>query len=298
MNLYVSLTELKAFLDIGGTAKDALLLMLNKQATADLNAMLSVSDLALHLNTQEVHDACGRVIDLNDIHGVAVGDVTDDGNAYTQTDPYDLDNYRLHLTDFLSGGTRKLKVTYAAGWNASGMSKITVSDVAALGAAATITLGNLTGATNGSTLTRGVQWIAAATEALEASAIAAALNVAGYVRAFALGAVVYVIENGGATVDVTPQLTGRTIATSDGTRLALSAATLAGVDFPESLRGLVMLLVSGRMASRKSKGVKSYTIGTKTVTFATDADSQEFKIGLNAFRRVKVAATKSKRDWP
>ena len=64
MNLYVSLTELKAFLDIGGTAKDALLLMLNKQATADLNAMLSVSDLALHLNTQEVHDACGRVIEI------------------------------------------------------------------------------------------------------------------------------------------------------------------------------------------------------------------------------------------
>jgi hypothetical protein len=298
MNLYVSLTEIKNFLDIGGTSKDALLLMLNKQATSDLNEMLSVNDLALHKNTGEVRDAIGQMLDLRDLHAVEIESITDDGIAYSQTDAYDIGNYRVYLQDFLRGGPRKALISYAAGWNASGMSKITVSDVAGLAASATITLGNLTGATNGGTLTRGVAWAAKATEALEAAAIAAAINTTPYARAFAINATVYVIENGGATIDVTPQLTGRTIATSDATRLALSSATLSGVDFPESLRGALLLLVSGKLASRKAKGVKSYTIGTKTVTFATDADAAEFKATIAAFKRVKVAATKSRRDAP
>ena len=283
MNLYATTAEIKAFLDISGSAKDALIAMLNKQATATLNEMLSVNDLALHKVDDEVHDAAGCLLELKDLHAVAIEEITDDDVAYTQTDPYDLDNYMVHLTDPLSGGTRKAKVTYAAGWNASGMAKITVSDVAGLGAAATITLGNLSGATNGSTLTRGVQWTAQATEAAEAIAIAAALTTAGYVRAFAIGAVVYVIENGGATVSDTPQLTGRAISVSDATRLALSAATLAGVDFPESLRGMVMLMVGGSIAARKSKGMKSH---------------DEFKAKLAAYKRVKVAATKSRTQYP
>ena len=108
----------------------------------------------------------------------------------------------------------------------------------------------------------------------------------------------YVIENGGAAVSDTPQLTGRAISVSDATRLALSAATLAGVDFPESLRGMVMLMVGGSIAARKSKGVKSYTIGSKTVTFASDADADEFKAKLAAYKRVKVAATKSRTQYP
>lgn len=298
MNLYVSLAEIKSFLDIGGTSKDALLLMLNKQATSDLNEMLSVNDLALHKNTGEVRDGVGQMLDLRDLHAVEIESITDDGTAYSQTDAYDISNYRVYLQDFLRGGPRKALVNYAAGWNASGMSKITLSDVGALAASATITLGNLTGAVNGGTLTRGVQWTAQATPALEAVAIAAALEATAYLRAFAINATVYVIEDGGATIDVTPQLTGRAISTSDATRLALSSATLAGVDFPESLRGALLLLVSGKLAGRKAKGVKSYTIGTKTVTFATDADFAEFKATIAAFKRVKLAATKSRRSAP
>lgn len=291
MNLYVTDSEIKSYLGISGSAQDTVIAMLNKTATDRLNKMLSVNDLALHKTTGEIHDACGvRELRLKDMHVQAISRILsdrEDGEEYTQTEAYDIDNYVLHLENYLTAGPRAAEVDYVAGWNASGMAKLTVT-ISGLAAAATITLGNLTGATNGGTLTRGTQWTAQATDALEAAAIAAAMNATAYVRAFAVGNVVWVIENGGATAGATPQLTGRTIATSDSTRLALSAATLAGVDFPESLRHAVMLLVGGMLAQRKAHRVKSYTIGSKTVTFASDADAEEFKAEIAAYKRVRI----------
>lgn len=280
MNTYVTTAEIKTYLGVSGSSKDALIAMLNKMATDELNQMLSVRDLALHKVTGEVHDGLGATkLVLDDLNVRAIGDITDDGTAYTQTEDYDVDNYILHLEDSLSGDEREVTIDYVAGWDASGRATITVT-TSGLAAAATITLGAV--ATDGFTITRGVDWTAAATDALEAAAIAAALDAKTGVRAFALGNVVYCIE------DTNAQVTSRTIASSDSTRLALSASTLSALDFPESLRLANMLLVSGLMARRKNQKVKSYTIGTKSVTFTSDEDAAEFGRLIKPFQRASV----------
>lgn len=297
MNRYVTTAELKTYLGISGSGQDTLLDLLSRQAHGELNDILGVTDLALHKVVNEIHDGRGTWIDTNDINVVAVDEITMDGTEYTQTDAYDIDDYRVHLTDALTGGDRKAKITYAAGWNASGMAVLTVT-VASLSPTATITFGDLTGAVSGGALTRGTAWAVQTTDEAEATAIAAAITATAYARAFAIGNQVYIIEDGGASDGVTPGLTGRSITTSDSTKLALSSSTLTGVDFPEALRGAVMTMVAGRFATRKSKGVKSYTIGSKTVTLASgpDAESQaeELRRAIRAYARVKVAATKSR----
>ncbi len=280
MNTYCTTAEIKTYLGVSGTSKDTLIAMLNKMATDELNQMLSVNDLALHKVTGEIHDGCGATkLVLNDLNVRAIGDIDDDGTAYSQTDPYDVDNYILHLDDGVFGDKRKVTVDYVAGWDAAGRATITVS-ISGLASNATITLGAI--ATDGFTATRGVNWTAQATDALEAAAIAAYIDAQAGTRAFALGNVVYVVE---AT---NPQVVTRTLASSDATRLALSAATLSALDFPESLRLANMLLVSGLMARRKNQKVKSYTIGTKSVTFTSDEDAAEFKRLIAPFQRASV----------
>lgn len=281
MNLYVTTAEIKTYLGISVSTYDTLLAMYNKQATALINGIIGATDLALHKVTEEVHDAYGQILKLHDHHVVAVGTILDDTTEYTQTNAIYWDaGDVIHLDNYLLQGPRKAKVTYVAGWNASGMAKITVSDYANIGASATITLGAIT--TDGFTITRGVDWTAASSNAAEATAIAAAIDAKAGTRAFALGAVVYVIEDTGA------QVATRTLASNDSTRLAVSAATLGSVDFPEDIRAAVFSYVASLKANAKNPRMKSYTIGSKSVSFGSEAEFTLFKNYLAPYIRPRV----------
>lgn len=282
MNLYVTTAELKTYLGISGSSQDTVLAMLNKQATAWVNGYLSVNDLAIHKETDEVHDGKGQALYLHELHAVDIGTIMDDSTEYTQTDAYDIENYVLHLTGYLVSGFRKVTVDYAAGWNDSGMATITVTDYANIAAAATVTLGAVS--SDGFTLTRGTSWVAGTSNETEAALLAAAIDAQSGTRAFAIGNVVYIVE---AT---NPQVATRTLTTSDATRLAKSTATLGSVDFPEDIRAAVMMLVSSYMATRKNSRLKSYTIGTKTVSFGSDQEFQTFKQLLAPYLRSRVFA--------
>ena len=285
MNLYVTTAEIKSFMSMSGSSQDTKLDMLNKAATSQLNGYLGVSDLALHKVTEEVHDACSNKFRLRDIHVVSIGTILDDDTEYTQTEAYDIEqrpngiDYVLNLEDPLVEGYRRGKITYAAGWNASGMAKITVT-VAGLDAGATITLGAISA--DGFTLTRGSSWTAQSTDALEATAIAAAIDAQTGTRAFAVGNVVYVIE---AT---NPQVITRTIATSDATRLALSDTYLRSVDFPEAIRLALFTNIASMFHMSKNPRLKSYTVGQKTVTFASKAEADSYEQYLKPYVRGKV----------
>lgn len=286
MNLYVTTAEIKSFMGISGSSQDTKLAMMNKAATSLLNGYLSVSDLALHKVTDEIHNACTNKFRLADMHVLAIGTILDDDEEYTQDEAYDIEHrptgvdYILNLTDPIVEGYRRGHFTYAAGWNASGMAKITVT-ISGLDAGATITLGAISA--DGFTLTRGVSWTAQLTDALEATAIAAAIDAQTGTRAFALGNVVYVIE------DTNPQVITRTIATSDATRLALSDSILRSVDFPEAIRLALFTSVSSMYQMSKNPRLKSYTIGQKTVTFASKADADSYEQFLKPYVRPRVS---------
>jgi len=282
MNLYVTTDEIKTYLGISGSSSDAVLAMINKFATDDLNGILSVTDLALHKVSGEVHNGGTDRLELRDLHVQAIGDLYEDEDTlYEQDDAYDIDNYVLHLDDGLTGGEREVTIDYVSGWNASGYATITVTDYANLAAAATVILG-ATPSAGGGTVTRGTDWTAGADNDEEATNLAAAIDALTNVRAFALQNVVYVVD------DYQAQATGRTLATSDSVRLAKSASTLAGVDFPEGIRGAVLLLIAGRFAKRKNARVQSYSIGSKSVTFASDADAADFKTAISHYKRAKL----------
>lgn len=286
MNLYVTTAEIKAFMSISGSSQDAKLAMLNKAATSLLNGYLRVSDLALHKVTEEVHDACTNKFRLADMHVVSIGTILDDDEEYTQVEAYDIEHrptgvdYVLNLTDPIGEGYRRGHFTYVAGWNASGMAKITVT-VSGLDAGATITLGAISA--DGFTLTRGVSWTAQLTDALEATAIAAAIDAQAGTRAFAMGNVVYVIE------DTNPQVITRTIASSDSTRLALSDSILRSVDFPEAIRLALLTSISSMHQMSKNPRLKSYTIGQKTVQFASKAEADSYEQFLKPYVRPRVS---------
>lgn len=285
MNLYVSLTELKAFMSISGSSQDTKLTMLNKIATNAVNDYLGVSDLALHKVTEEVHHANARRYRLRDLHVSAIGTILDDETAYTQDDAYDIEasnaglNYILNLSEYLTSGERKAKITYVAGWNASGMIKITV-DITGMDTSASLTFGAVS--SDGFTITRGVDWTAQATDEDEASAIATALDAKSGVRAFSMGSVVYVVE------DTNPQVITRTVTTDDADNLVLSDSILRSVDMPESIRMAVMVHVASLFHMSKNPRLKSYSIGEKTVQFAAKSDADSYESYLRSYLRGRV----------
>lgn len=280
MNLYVKTEEIKSFMGITVSTHDSLIAMFNKMATAVVNGALGVNDLSLHKVTDEVHDADGQYLDLYDTPVVAIGKIMNGDDEYTQDDPYDVLVSRVKLENWLSAGPREAKVTYAAGYHAYGYAKITITDLANLAAGATITLGAINA--DGYTITRGTDWSPATSIEDEATAIAAAIQAKAGTNAFALGGDVYVIEG------TNPQVVGRTITTSDSVRLALSGSTLDGLDFPEDIRLAVMIYVANLMTSRKNPKLKSYTIGSKTVSFASDAEFNQFNDLLKPYKKVGV----------
>lgn len=280
MHLYVTDSEIKSFLGISASTYDTVIAMYNKMATDILNGLLSVSDLSLHLVEDEKHDGGTKSLELRDMNVQAIGTIMDDELTYTQTDPYDIDGYVLNLDQWLSGGKRKVLVDYVAGWNAGGYATIEVSDYSLVSAGMTLTIAP--GGSGAVTLTEGTDWDAATSNSATASSIVDAINsgVDG-IRAFALSSTVYI-------VDETAQRESSTLAASVATGLSLSGSTLSGVNFPEALRFCVFQLCAGMFARYKKQKVKSYTIGSKTVSFANDEDAAEFKQSIKQYQRARL----------
>lgn len=274
MNLYVTTSELKTYMGLSGTKHDLLLEMLNKQATSLINGILCVTDLALHGVTGEVHDAIGQVFYMADCHVVHVGKIMDDSTEYTQDEAYDIDNYVLRIDDYLVQGKRKATIDYAAGWNASGMAYIDIVDYSGLGTD-TVTIGS-------TVYTEGTNWDAETNNNTTASNLATALDADSTVRAFAIGPRVYVID------EVVGQTGKISIAIGDSTNMTVSGSTLADLDFPEDIRGAVMILVSAMYQARKNPRLRSYTIGQKTVTMGSEAEFQMFKNLIKPYIRSQL----------
>ena len=284
MNLYVTTEEIKTFMGIatGVTTYDTLIAMFNKMATSVVNSILGAKDLSLHKVTDEVQDAQNQYLNLYEAPIVAIEKIMDDDVEYTQDEAYDILLNRVRLENWLTYGPRKTKITYAAGYHAYGYTKITITDIANLAAAATITLGAV--ATDGFTITRGTDWNLATSAGLEAINIAAAINAKAGTNAFAISNIVYVIE---AT---NPQVITRTITASDLVRLAMSTTTLTGLNFPEDIRLAIMVYVSNLMNIRKNPKIRSYSIGGKSVSFASDAEFNQFNDLLKPFKKFGVKA--------
>lgn len=287
MNTYVTTAEIKTYLGISGSTNDTVLAMLNKFATDDLNGILSVSDLAFHKVTDEVHDGGTDRLELKDMHVTIIGDVYEDETLYEQDDAYDIDNYVVYFDDGLNAGEREVTIDYAAGWNAAGWATLEITNNSLITDNMTITIAP--GASGAVVLTEDTEWTTGADAATTALDIAEAINdhaslggADSGVRAFAIGATVYI-------VDKEPQRKTSTIALSNAAGFTLSGALLnKAVDFPEGLRGAVLLLIAGRFAKRKNAGVKSYTIGTKSVTFGSKEDAIEFKQAISQYMRAKT----------
>ena len=290
MNLYVSTDEIKTYMSISGSSQDAVLAMLNKSATAQINAILGVNDLSFHLETDERHDGLGgQVLDLHEMHVTDVIGIDMDGVTYEQEEAYDIDNYRVHLEEYLSGGARKVLVDYAAGWKPAGWATLAIADNSLITDNMTITIAP--GASGAVVLTEDTEWTTGADAETTAASIAAAVNDHASlgnaadgvgVRAVAVGSTVYLI-------DKQPQRRTSTVALSASTGLTLSGGLLnKAIDFPENLRQAVFLYVSNANANRKSPKVRSYTIGSKTVQFSSEADFKEFSTLLKPFMRATV----------
>lgn len=286
-NIYVTTAEIKSYLGITSSTHDTVLAMLNKMAADELNGILSVSDLAFHKVTDEVHDGGEDRYELNDLNVRLIGDIYEDSTLYSQTEAYDIDNYVLHLEDALNGSEREVTIDYVAGWNAAGWTTLTITNNATIADNMTITIAP--GGSGAVVLTEDTEWTTGADATTTAADIAEAINnhaslggAASGVRAFSIGAVIYV-------VDKEPQRKTSTIALSDATGFTLASNTLNGVvDFPESLRYANLLLIAGRFAKRKNAGVKSYTIGAKSVAFGSESDANEFKGAIAQYKRAKL----------
>lgn len=285
MNLYVTTDEIKSFLGISDSGQDTVLAMLNKSATAQVNSILGVSDLALHKVEGEVHDGGVSVLELADMHVQEIAALTEDGDDYTQDDPYDIQDYVLHLEDGLAGSTRDVTVDYVAGWNAAGYTTLEVSTYADIVALMTITI--TPGGGSAVVLTEGTQWSKETDAETTAQNIADAINdhaslglAAEGARAFVVGSTVYI-------VDEKPQRVTSTVALSSSAGFTLLRAAMRDVDFPENIRLAVMLYVSNLNAKRKSPKMSSYSIGGKSVQFVIDAEFQEFKTLLKPYIRIR-----------
>lgn len=281
---YVTDAEVKSYLGISGTSLDTFIAMANKMATQTLNSLLGVSSLALHKVTEEIHDGGAKKYRLKDLNVRKIGTIIEDEDqTYTQSDSYDIDRYVLRLSNALSGGQRECKITYAAGYNASGWGTIQITDYASIsGAVVTV---------DATTKTEGVDWTAETSDEVTATNLATALDAISGYSAFAVGDTVFVTDD-------TVQRETQTFTCDDSTNMTLTSGggdgKLSGADFPEDLREAVILLIGGRLAKRKNRGVKSYTIGSKQVTFENEGDAADFKAAVAPYKRVKVLGSRER----
>lgn len=123
MNLYVDREQhVKPYLGIAktDTSKDEVLDLLNNSATAILNSVLNVSDLARHTVTAERFDGPAAKIWVKDFPVTAVSSITVGslGTAYSQTAAYVFEKNVVLLDGVADGGTgyEQNKITYTAGY--------------------------------------------------------------------------------------------------------------------------------------------------------------------------------------
>lgn len=298
---YIYLDEVKTHMGVTGTSNDTYIKQEIRHAEDRLDSMLSVRRLDIHLVEDERHDATNVTeLYLDDLHVVEIGEILDDTTAYTQTDPYDIDNYVLHLESSLVKGKRKAHIDYAAGWNAAGIAKLTVSDYSAVTSAMTLAIAP--GGAGTVTLTEGVDWDAATSNNATATSIADAINdsalktgedTATGVRAFALENVVYICdekpERESSTITASA-LGGLSLVSGGGTAgTATVALTMDGEDFPEDLRDVLMVMVGSAFNQRGNAGVRSYKIGSKSVTYKNGEEAEHVRNMVQPYKRITVS---------
>ena len=276
---YTTLADTKTTLGISGSSQDEFLKQAILKAEARIDSMLSVSSLRLHLVEGEVHDGRNaQTLVLDDLNVREVGTITYDGQTYTQDEAYDIDNYILHLEDYLYAGEREVTIDYAAGYFVGGYAKLTVSDYSSIASGAVITLTPTSGA---DTLTEGSgqDWLAETSNAVTASNIADAINstfnsdknTQNGAYAVAVNANVYIVsETAGdeASTIAIDDLSGLSLVSGSGTVGANATnLTMDGADFPDDLLDAVHALVSIRYGRKNASGVSSYKIGSKSVVY-------------------------------
>lgn len=126
MDLYASTAEIKTYLGISGSSKDARIAVLNLAMTSVLNGLLSVKSLAAHTNTKELtklyaeretgdlfvilrHFPLIEVVSLYDVDDVAITDFT----AEQRDEP---DTRRVHFDGDNISWREHVKITYTAGY--------------------------------------------------------------------------------------------------------------------------------------------------------------------------------------
>lgn len=287
MNLYLSTTEIKAYLGITVSTYDTLLEMLNKQATSLISGILGASDLIQHKVENEIHDAVGRSIYLYDPHVTKITSVIDNDEAYTPDEnDYDLESssWHLQLGVFLSGRPRGLKINYVAGWAYTGYAILEITDYKKLeGAGHPMTIKDVT-------LVEGPDYAAKDSNKTTAENISNAINTNGHIntefKAFSIDGFVYIseikVQEDVTTISIDPVADAWELTTKN------NAGYLSGIDFPEAIKYATLLLIASLKTAVKNPNVKSYTIGAKSVTFQSDAEFQSFKQYLNPFMRSNI----------
>ena len=266
--------EIKAYLGISGTSKDAMINLWNKTATEILAGMLKVQDLAVHTVTNELVRVYNpEYLMLREFIVSTSGSITIKDALLNEITgfTFDLDSNakrRLFLKD-TSGNPKSLYypeiyATYTAGYTLQ--DTLEIVDNGALDTK-TFTV-SVAGVETTYTLVSGVP----STNEIQIGASAA-------LTAAAIAAVFTGASSSSATVTMQK---GATITL--GT-LTSAEATLTSATMPEALKVAVALIVGGAMtdATQKRGGVTSYTLGSKSVSFADTSSKNMFESIINEY---------------
>lgn len=259
----ITTTEIKKILGITGSSNDAVIEIWNDTITDVLCQMLDVHDLAVHTVTNErveISECDPYKMYLSDFPVDILENITlkdEYNNPITGftfgLDPKEIKTVRLYDE---SGKPRaslydRMLVSYTAGYTVKDtLEVLSIADLAEKTITVTIAGVTTTYTFKASGATEN-QINVGVNEAATASNIATVL--------------------GGA-------VNGAVVTLPLGSSVTLGSATTAqftivNASIPPSLKMAVALMVGGTMADKdKVKGIQSYTIGTKTVTFRSGAD--------------------------
>lgn len=258
----ISNEEIKLLLNITGPSKDALIELWNTNATEILCNALNLTDLGRHLVTRErvkIH-GCGEFLRLQEFpidldSPIVIEDLNLSAltGLYFAQDPQQLRNVNVVDASGLrnSIGYKTVFATYYAGFLPG---SVTVASYAALvGTTIKIYTDNVEKTWTFVSSNPGTNQILASV-----SNASTATNIAAKMETSAAGAVI--------TLPVQY-------------RMELGTATSAGIvitptSVPAALRACVAFIAAGGVAAQQSaRGVSSYTIGGKSVTFRNGSEA-------------------------
>lgn len=263
MQLYASKDEIKNLLGITGTSKDVLIRQLARSMKSVFDGMIGSTGLESRTITDEIQTNFGiekgffyvrefkptSITSFKDMFNQSILADAVTAGYYTPEGGYSrkiLAPYGMDYTEF--------KVTYVAGYVCAATIEVTnyvnLEDK-------TITVGE-TVMTEGDAGGTNV-FNAVTSNSQTATNLAAALTLAG-INATAVGAIV--------TLGVSDDLSTN----------STSAVTLTESNLPGEIKMAFAYMVGGALAQREGLGgLQSYTLGSKTVTFRSATEKDEFK---------------------